>query len=125
MAQLGGWAGYRVADWRHERRGERRWLVLALIPAPGHVHRCSGCGSAVEAIHDRTVRRIRDLPVFEDTVELEVERLRLACLQCGPRLEHLDWLDPHARVTRRLADSVARLCAATSVQHAARWYDID
>ena len=125
MAQLGGWAGYRVADWRHERRGERRWLVLALIPAPGHVHRCSGCGSAVEAIHDRTVRRIRDLPVFEDPVELEVERLRLACLQCGPRLEHLDWLDPHARVTRRLADSVARLCAATSVQHAARWYDID
>lgn len=125
MAQLGGWAGYRVADWRHERRGERRWLVLALIPAPGHVHRCSGCGSAVEAIHDRTVRRIRDLPVLEDPVELEVERLRLACLQCGPRLEHLDWLDPHARVTRRLADSVARLCAATSVQHAARWYDID
>lgn len=125
MAQLGGWAGYRVADWRHERRGERRWLVLALMPAPGHVHRCSGCGSAVEAIHDRTVRRIRDLPVFEDPVELEVERLRLACLQCGPRLEHLDWLDPHARVTRRLADSVARLCAATSVQHAARWYDID
>src|SRR5690606_3132704 len=67
----------------------------------------------------------RSLPVFEDLVELEVERLRLACPRCGPRLEQLDWLDPHARVTRRLADSVARLCAVTTVLHAARWHGID
>ena len=120
IAQLGGWVGYRVDDWRHERRGERRWLVLELTPVPDHVRRCSGCGEAVAAIHDRTVRRIRDLPVFEDLVELEVERLRLACSRCGPRLEQLDWLDPHARVTRRLSESVARLCGATSVRHAAK-----
>src|SRR3546814_16715553 len=74
---MGGWAGYRVEDWRHERRGERRWLVLELTPAPDHVRRCSGCDEVVAAIHDRTIRRIRDLPVFEDPVELEVERLRL------------------------------------------------
>ncbi|WP_156117185.1 helix-turn-helix domain-containing protein [Xanthomonas sacchari] len=42
-----------------------------------------------------------------------------------PRLEQLDWLDAHSRVTRRLAGSVARLCAATSVRHAARWHEID
>ena len=125
IAQLGGWVGYRVEDWRHERRGERRWLVLELTPVPGHVHRCSGCGEAVAAIHDRMVRRIRDLPVFEDPVELEVERLRLACPRCGPRLEQLDWLDAHARVTRRLAQSVARLCAVTSILQAARWFGLD
>ena len=125
IAQLGGWVGYRVEDWRHERRGERRWLVLELMPVPGHVHHCSGCGEAVAAIHDRTVRRIRDLPVFEDPVELEVERLRLACPRCGPRLEQLDWLDAHARVTRRLAQSVARLCAVTSILQAARWFGLD
>ena len=125
IAQLAGWVGYRVEGWRHAHRGARRWLVLELTPVPGHVRHCSGCGDAVAAIHDRTVRRIRDLPVFEDPVELEVERLRLACPRCGPRLEQLDWLDRHARVTRRLADSVARLCAATSVQHAANWHGID
>lgn len=125
IGQLGGWAGYRVEDWRHAWRDGRRWVVVKLTPAPGHERRCSGCGEAVGAIHDRTVRRIRDLPVFEDPVELELERLRLACPGCGPRLEQLDWLDPHARVTRRLADSVARLCAATSVQQAARWHGID
>src|SRR3546814_11644311 len=125
MAQLGGWAGYGVEDGRNERRGERRWVVLELTPAPDHVRRCSGRDEVVAAIHDRTIRRIRDLPVFEDPVELEVERLRLACPRCGQRLEQLDWLDPHARVTRRLAGSVARLCAATSVLHAARWHAID
>src|SRR5690606_355398 len=41
------------------------------------------------------------------------------------RLEQLDWLDAHSRVTRRLANSVARLCAATSVRHAADWHGID
>lgn len=117
--------GYGVEDWRYEWREGRRWLVLELAPAPGHERRCSGCGQAVAAIHDRTTRRIRDLPVFEDPVELEVERLRLACPRCGPRLEQLDWLDAHARVTRRLAESVSRLCEATSVLHAARWHGID
>lgn len=99
--------------------------MLELTPVPGHVRRCSACGEAVEAIHDRTVRQIGDLPMCQDPVEVEVERLRLACPRCGQRLVQLDWLDAHARVTRPLAESVARLCAATSVRHAARWHGID
>lgn len=99
--------------------------MLELTPAPDQERRCSGCGEAVAAIHDRTIRRVRDLPVFEDPVELEVERLRLTCPRCGPRLEQLDWLDAHARVTRRLAESVARLCAVTSILQVARWFGLD
>lgn len=125
MAQLGGWGGYGVEHWRHEDRGGRRWLVIALEPLPGIARRCSGCGATTTAIHDRSPRRIRDLPVFESAVELVVPRLRLACPTCGPRLEHLDWLDPHARITRRLAESVARLCAVTSLLHAARWFGLN
>lgn len=125
MAQLGGWVGYGVGSWRHEQRGERRWLVLELVAQADAVRRCSGCGASVSAIHDRSVRRIRDLPVFEDAVELRVPRLRLACPNCGPRLERLDWLDPHVRVTRRLAENVARLCAVTSLLHAARWFGLN
>lgn len=125
MSRLGGWTGYRVGKWRHELRREQRWLVIELEPTPGAQRQCAGCGQAVASIHDWTMRRIRELPVFGAPVELHVPRLRLACPACGPRLERLDWLDPHARVTRRLADSVARLCAATSVRHAARWHGID
>ena len=125
MSRLGGWTGYRVGKWRYELRRQQRWLVIELEPTPGAQRQCTGCGQAVVAIHDWTMRRIRELPVFGAPVELHVPRLRLACQGCGPRLEQLDWLDPHARVTRRLADSVARLCAVTSVLHAARWHGID
>ena len=100
-------------------------MVIELIPDRGHDRRCSGCGEIVGAIHDRSVRRIRDLPLFEDRVELRLPRLRLACPRCGPRLEQVAWLDPHARVTRRLAQSVARFCMVASVRHAARWHGLD
>ncbi|HET7414661.1 MAG TPA: ISL3 family transposase [Arthrobacter sp.] len=125
MAQLGGWVGYGVSGWCHEQRGGRRWLIVELQPQEEAVRVCSGCGDRAAAIHDRSLRRIRDLPLFEDPVELRIPRLRLACMNCGPRLEHLEWLDPHARVTRRLAESVARLCAVTSILQAARWFGLD
>lgn len=125
MALLGGWAGYEVSNYRREQRAGRGWLILELTPQVGVERRCSGCGEPAMVIHDRIVRRIRDLPVFEDAVELRVPRLRLACASCGPRLESLDWLDRHARVTRRLAESVARLCTATSILQVARWFGLD
>lgn len=125
IAQLGGWVGYRVDDWRQEQRDGQSLAVLELAPDEGAERRCSGCDHPVAAIHDVTLRRVRDLPLFEHAVELVVPRLRLACPRCGPRLEWLDWLAPHARVTRRLAESVARLCAGTSVRHAARWFGLD
>ena len=125
ISRLGGWVGYRASSWHHELRGAHRWVVIELVPDRGHQRRCSGCGEIVGAIHDRSVRRIRDLPLFEDRVELRLPRLRLACPRCGPRLEQVAWLDPHARVTRRLAQSVARFCMVASVRHAARWHGLD
>ena len=125
MARLGGWTGYGVSSWRHEQRGARRWLVILLEPLDGVPRQCSGCGQAVSSVHDRTLRRLRDLPLFDDRVELHVPRLRLACPACGPRLEALEWLDPHCRVTRRMAESVARLCAMTSLRHASDWFGLD
>ena len=122
---LWGWSGYRVASCRREERRGQPWCVIELVLDHEVPRRCSGCGSRVGAVHDQAQRCIRDLPIFDAAVELQMPRLRLACPDCGPRLEQLDWLDPHSRVTRRLALSVARLCAATSVRHAAEWHRID
>jgi transposase len=58
----------------------------------------------------------------EALVEVIVPRLRLACPHCGPKLEGLDWLAPYARVTNRLATSVARLCQVMSIRHVAQFY---
>jgi len=78
-----------------------------LRPIAGIARTCSGCGAATVAIHDSEERRVRDPPIFEVPVELVVPRLR-ACGACGPKLERLNWLEAYARVTSRLAASVAR-----------------
>lgn len=125
ISRLGGWEGYEVAEERIERRGERSWCVIRLQPRRGIERCCSGCGQPVRAVHDSERRRIRDLPLFEHAVELVVPRLRVACPDCGPKLERLPWLDPYARVTRRLGESVARLCQIASVLHVARFFGLD
>jgi len=50
---------------------------------------------------------------------LLVQRFRVACPKCGPKLEHLAWLERYARVPKRSAESVARLCRVLPVKHVA------
>jgi transposase len=73
----------------------------------------------VDAVHDTPERWIRDLPILGTPVQLLVQRCRLACPRCGPKLEHPDWLGRYQRVTRRLAESVARLARVLPLQHVA------
>ncbi len=101
--RLGGWIGYEVEAQREERRGGVLWCVMRLRPR----RRC--CVAAADAgvglLRCMTLKSawVRDLPIFEVPVELVVPRLRLACPACGPKLEHLSWLEPYSRVTVRLA----------------------
>jgi transposase len=124
ISRLGGWEGYEAMEERLEVRAGLSWCVIYLQPVRGSPRCCSGCGRHTSAIHDLEERRVRDLPVFEHRVELRVPRVRVACTRGGPKLERLSWLDPYARVTRRLAESVARLCAVASIRHVARFFGL-
>jgi transposase len=124
IERFGAWEGYELQEWHEEQRGGTKWCVLHLRPVQGAKRRCSGCGWQGAAIHDEEQRYVRDLPVFDAPVQLVVPRLRLACPHCGPKLEQLDWLEPYARVTARLAVSVARLCKVMSVRHVASFYGL-
>jgi transposase len=125
ISALGGWEGFAVCGWRLERRGLQSWCVLRLRRERLRLPVCSGCWREVAAIHDVEWRTVRDLPLFEHAVELEVPRLRVACPWCGPKLELLAWLEPYARVTRRLAESVVRLCAVMSIRHVAEYFGLN
>ena len=52
------------------------------------------------------------MPLLDGETWLRVPRRRVECPTCGPKVEQLSWLEPCARITRRLAKSVARLCHA-------------
>jgi len=125
-ALLGGWDGYRVGTvGRFEASVERRrpevWIELH--PTAGLL-RCSGCLEECSATHDVTARWIRDLPLLDADTRLLVHRRRVACPRCGPRLEHVEWLDRYSRVTRRLGESVARLCQVLPVKHVAEFFGL-
>lgn len=124
-AALGGWEGYRVERIRRREVagvGRQVWIELGI--APGAEHRCSGCGEVVEQVHDQQERQVRDLPILDAQTWLILPRLRLGCPRCGPRLEDLSWLGPYSRVTRRLAESVVRLCSVLPIRHVARHFGL-
>lgn len=100
ISRLGGWEGYVVTEDRQELRAGQSWWLIRLEPIRGYPRRYSGCGAVTVAIHDLHDRRVRDFPLFEHCVELIVQRVRVACLHCGPKLERLGWLAPYARVTQ-------------------------
>ena len=122
--RFGAWEGYEFESHTEEERGGSRWSVLKLRPLLGVKRRCSSCGWVGTAVHDSEVRRVRDLPIFDVSVELELPRLRLECPNCGPKLEDLNWLEPYARITSRLARSVALLCKVMTLRHVAKFYGL-
>lgn len=120
---LGGWEGYRVET--IERRAGSRpevWIFLSRAPLGPMI--CDGCGEAAEQVHDIETRQVRDLPILDAATWLSVPRRRVACPRCGPRLERLDWLARHARMTGRLADSVVRLCRVLPVKQVAALFGL-
>jgi transposase len=126
-ALLGEWEGYRVGFvQRHEanEEGAVSQVWIELIRRSDVPMICSGCGQACERYHDWDERWIRDLPILDTETHLLVQRFRVACPACGPKLEHLSWLAKYARVTGRLARSVARLCKVLAIKHVAAFYGL-
>ena len=124
---LGAWEGYQVegierrdADEQHAR--PQLWIRLS--PQLGRPMTCEGCDEEVDAVHDVTERWIRDLPILDAETYLLVARRRVNCPRCGPRLEKLSWLERYARVTTRLADSVAQLCKVLPIKHVAAFFHL-
>jgi transposase len=126
IALLGdGWQGYELVGVRREPSPEGgEQVLLQLCPAESS-GACSGCGQFVDEVHDYSWRYVRDLPILDAKTILVVHRRRMSCPACGPKLEALGWLHPYARVTRRLAESVARLCSVMTIKHVAEHFDLN
>jgi transposase len=126
-AVLGEWEGYRIGTAGRFEAGEKgptAQVWIELIPDYSRPMICSGCGQETHQLHDLTERWIRDLPIFDAQTHLLVHRRRVLCPNCGPKLEKLSWLDPYSRVTRRLAENVARLCVHLPIKHVAEYYGL-
>src|SRR5690606_10328620 len=70
-------------------------------------------------VYDRRLSRTRDLSAGGFRIELEWERVRVSCPDCGVRMESLDWLARHPRDTARYARHVGALCRKMTVKDVA------
>lgn len=125
---LGAWEGYRIGTVGRFEAGPDRprpevWIEL--IPAKDRPLECSECGQMSILVHDEVERWVRDLPILGADTWLLVPRRRLWCHRCGgPKVEAVSWIDRYARVTRRLAEGVARLCAVLPIRHASSFFGL-
>lgn len=126
IGRLGVWEGYTVTSAKRYEADDtspaRVWIELH--PIAGLPMLCDGCGRKVSAVHDTAKRVIRDLPLFDAQTFIRLTRRRVQCQSCGPKVERLAWLHRYARVTTRLAHSVARLCRQLPVKHVAEHYGL-
>lgn len=125
---LGCWEGYRVgAVGRFEAgvKGPAAQVWIELLPQPDHPMICSSCHQVVGQVHETIERWVRDLPILGAQTHLLVHRRRVLCPRCGPKLQELSWLERYDRVTVRLAQSVARLCAVLPVKHVAQFFELN
>jgi len=119
-AYLPFWEGFHVVD----LQASPGVVVITLDADPEQALRCGGCQRTGLPVHEYCQRRIRDLPMLGRQVILQISLRRVACPDCGTRMEAVSWLDRHARLTRRLADSVSVCCARLPTAHVAELFGL-
>ncbi|MFN2603585.1 MAG: ISL3 family transposase [Gemmatimonadaceae bacterium] len=123
-AILGGFEGFELVNVTREPSTKPPRLLLELRAKEGHPKRCSKCGEVVLEIHETVERRVRDLDVGEWESWVVFPRARLQCPRCGPTVEEVPWLDRYQRMTKRLAEKIARLAQVLPIKHVADWFSL-
>lgn len=122
---LGQWEGYSAGNVERREVKGRQEVWIELFPLPDREMICDGCGHVAHRVHECNERWVSDLPILDAATHLLVWRRRVWCNHCGgPKLERLSWLGRNRRTTRRLEESVARLCEMLPVGHVAEFYGL-
>lgn len=111
------WPGYDVVACSHSAENT---LTLDLAPQASQLPRCGRCQQPSPLIHDRRTRLIRDRDLFDQRVQLRLPVRRLDCLTCGRVTEHIAWLAPASRLTRRLCAWVESLLQLLPISQVSR-----
>ncbi len=110
------WEGFTIESYTQI---DAQSLLIRLQPADGYLPCCSGCNQHTLAIHDTSIRRVRERDLFQYRLWLEVPVRRVRCAACGPRLEQIRWLSGRQRLTAAMVNWVESLVRLMPVQHVA------
>lgn len=108
------WPGYDLVACSHSAENT---LTLSLEPQASHLPRCGCYQQPSPLVHDRRIRLIRDRDLFDQHVQLRLPVRRVDCLTCGRVTEHIDWLLPASRLTRRLGAWIETRLQSLPISH--------
>lgn len=120
----GGWTGYEPGQaevWKADEHGPKEVWISSDRTSPPIVVPATA-GSAPGITTERGVRS--DIPQSRAAGPPVPLALPVSLLQCGPRLEALDWLEPKSGFTRRIMEDVGRLCRVP-INHVAERFGLD
>ncbi len=101
-------------------------VIIAMRPNLRFTPRCSECGSKAHVSHDSRKRLIRDLNLATTTVWLNLFYRKVYCPFCKKvRVEKQEFVEPYARVTKRLAFYIHQLCKTMTVKDVAKHVGLD
>jgi len=82
---------------------------------------CHVCGNKVGRVHATDRRSIRDLNLATAQVWLYVTHRKVKCESCGGiHTEELEFVEPYAHVTKRMAQYIHDLCKVMTIKDVAR-----
>ncbi|MFD1693269.1 ISL3 family transposase [Azotobacter chroococcum] len=111
------WPGYDVVAGSHSAENT---LTLTLEPRASEPPCCDRCHQPSPLVHDRRIRLIRDRDLLDLRVQLHLPVRRVDCLTCGRVTEHIPWLAPASRLTRRLCAWIESLLQLLPISHVSR-----
>lgn len=90
--------------------------LVKVEPDQRYLPICSGCLKPVRSVHSTHTRALRDLPMAGSIVIIYYIYRTVKCPNCSFKLvEHHDFVDAYARVTKRFAQYVHELCRHMTV----------
>lgn len=111
------WEGFTVDSFTHPAPDA---LLITLRPDPGFAPSCRRCGCRDCAVHDVSVRRVRERDLLHWRVTLQLPVRRLRCSRCGIVTERISWVPERQRYTSSLATWVESLTRLLPVKHVAQ-----
>lgn len=106
---------------------EPRSALIRIKPNYRYRARCYACQQPARTVHSHARRFVRDMDFGDCEMWLQIDYRKVWCDHCGGvRVEYLEFVDTHQRVTHRLALYVAGLCRlGLSVTTVAVHLDLD
>jgi transposase len=100
--------------------------IITMGPDLRFTPHCSHCGSVTPLTHAHTKRSIRDLNLTDKSVWLNVSYRKVYCPVCNRvRVEQQEFVEPYARVTKRLARYIHDLCKMATIKEVAEHMGLD